>query len=93
VLGLLKNGSLVFGAFNTTDDGKLLRIDFINPKNPSVYYREGDFKWLYPVESISQLDETRSYRRIMKTIDFERGDEPEPVLASRPRLEHSRKPV
>jgi hypothetical protein len=75
VLGLLKNGQLVFGAFNCSEKGELLRIDFINPANASVFYRESDFQWLYPVECISQLDKTQKYRRIMKSIEFTRGDD------------------
>ena len=75
VLGLLKNGGLVFGTFGTPKDDALIRIAFINPKHPSVYYRDTDFQWLYPVSHISQLDETRTYRRITKTIEFEAGDD------------------
>jgi len=74
VLGLLRNGSLVFGAFSASDAAKQLRIAFINPDYRSVYYRESDFLWLYPVECISQMDETRAWRRITKTIEFEAGD-------------------
>ena len=76
VLGLLRNGGLVFGAFSVADNGDLVRIAFINPAHPSVYYRETDFQWLYPVECISQMDETCSWRRIIKRIEFEAGDEP-----------------
>jgi hypothetical protein len=79
VLGLLKNGGLVFGAFGTPEDDMLIRIAFINPKHRSVYYREADFQWLYPVDRISQLDETRTYRRITKSIEFEAGDDPHQV--------------
>jgi hypothetical protein len=80
VLGLLKNGGLVFGAFSSTDKANLIRIAFINPDHPSVYYRENDFQWLYPIECISQLDESRAWRRIIKTIAFEAGDENAPRL-------------
>jgi len=75
VLGLLKNGSLAFGAFCSTGDEKLVRIAFINFRYPSVYYRETDFQWLLPVECISQFDETHVWRRIIKTIEFEAGDD------------------
>jgi hypothetical protein len=82
VLGLLKNGSLVFGAFGTPEDDALIRVAFINPKHPSVYYRETDFQWLYSIDLISQLDETKTYRRIMKRIEFEAGDDPRLVNAA-----------
>jgi len=87
VLGLLKNGGLVFGAFSTSDKGDLLRIAFINDKYPSVYYREADFQWLYPVECISQLNEARTWRRIVKTIEFEAGSDDEDKQRQRRPLE------